>query len=144
MGLRSRQNLEATLTPRPSKRSIFSRYDLRMVHEEELPKHSWRVTLLRRGANRVSNLNETFSPVAFGSVPNFPLDDARLLWSCFGAFLAVLERLEGESVPSFAQESSSTTGLWRGRTFPQEAAGVASTVVSADDRLSPSRYISLT
>ncbi|CAE7683682.1 unnamed protein product [Symbiodinium sp. CCMP2592] len=86
-----------------------------MVHEEELPKHSWRVTLLRRGANRVPNLNETFSPVAFGSVPNFPLD-----------------------------ESSSTTGLWRGRTFPQEADGVASTVVSADDRLSPSRYISLT
>ncbi|CAE7838681.1 erg26 [Symbiodinium necroappetens] len=86
-----------------------------MVHEEELPKHSWRVTLLRRAANRVPNLNETFSPVAFGSVPNFPLD-----------------------------ESSSTTGLWRGRTFPQEADGVESTVVPADDRLSPSRYISLT
>ncbi|CAE7557395.1 unnamed protein product [Symbiodinium natans] len=85
-----------------------------MVYEEELPQHSWRVTLLRRGASRVPGLNATFSPVAFGSVPNFALD-----------------------------ESASGTSIWRGRTFPQEVDQVGPAVV-ADDRLSSTRYIDLT
>ena len=73
-----------------------------MVHEEELPKHSWRVTLLRRAANRVPKLNETFSPVAFGSVPNFPLDETRLFRSCLRALCTVfLSGLKGnQSHPS--------------------------------------------
>ncbi|CAE7460920.1 erg26 [Symbiodinium pilosum] len=85
------------------------------ILEEELPQHSWRVTLLRRGPSRGPGLNATFSPIAFGSVPNYPLD-----------------------------ESESTTGIWRGRTFPQDVDQATSTVVEGDDRLSPTRYISLT
>eukprot|EP00913_Durusdinium_trenchii_P008035 g7534.t1 len=77
--------------------------------EEDSPRHSWRLTISSHAPNQLAGLNFTFAPFAYGSVPNFILDD------------------------TLAADT-----IWRGASWPSNDPETLSAVLT-DDLLSPSR-----